>query len=65
MARTKGSTNKKTSKTQEVPTYDSFIKGLAKPGKVNLEPCGLKFNNEDMNLLVDKLNEVIEKVNNG
>lgn len=30
---------------------------------LNINPCGIKFNNEDMNLLVDKLNEVISYLN--
>lgn len=75
MARTKVSTIKKKKKVlpseifekdkvAEEVTYTDFIRGISKPVKTNIELFGIKLHSEDLNLLVDKLNEIISYINN-
>lgn len=63
MARPKGSTNK--NKARDLPVgFKEIIKTAVTLKKDNIQLCGLRFNHEDQNHLVDKLNEVITYINN-
>ncbi len=62
MPRPKGSTNKTKIDTMNDPILNEQNQGV-QTIKKKIDPCGLKLNSEEMNLLVDKLNEVINYIN--
>ena len=63
MPRPKGSTNKKKEDKPIKPTYTDFIAGISEPIKNKIELFGHRFNHEDQNELVDKVNEIIAYIN--